>query len=317
MIDFEYLRRGLFGMANAHRGGSMAGHLGAAVIAGYLFSEDHPDLDDGVFAGVRRDLDRIIGGEEPFWFNEKQAGTKVKAVFDPLPREKPQPNATSAIAAALARNIDKTRQSGHNVIFASIAIRALRDHPDLSGPKLVGGIVKLIASFDGGHAGRGYYGKGEGWKIGNAAPVADGKDLPIYATVAELAAVMITHLIVTASEHRRGFGGLFHLINHAAGLAELHQFGYPKLAVRGMAAHRHHLLLHRALPVLTEELGELEAAAADPLRAEYWKRTDSKQWSGWLTHRIKTVYGFHLLLGYVEDKAKQERARSAFRYLMA
>ena len=34
MVSFEYLYRGLCGMANAPRANSMAGHLGAAVIAG-------------------------------------------------------------------------------------------------------------------------------------------------------------------------------------------------------------------------------------------------------------------------------------------
>jgi hypothetical protein len=317
VIDFEYLQRGLFGMANAHRGGSMAGHLGAAVIAGYFFSEDHPDLEDGVFAGVRRDLQRITEGEEAFWFNEKKAGIKTAELFDPFPKEKVQPNATNALAAALSRNIDQTRQSGHNVIFASIAIRALADHTDLAGPKLVGGLAKLIASFDGAHAGRGYYGKGKGWKNGNAAPVADSKELPFYSTVTELADVMLDQLIETGGQHRRGFGGLFHLLNHAAALAQLHQFGFKKLAIRGIPAHRHHLLLHRALPDLTVELGPLEAAPEDPLKSDYWKRRDSRQWSGWLTHRIKTLYGFHTLLGYVENKTKRERALKSFRYLMA
>lgn len=317
MIDFAYLERGFNGMANAPKAGTMAGHLGAALVAGYFFGEDQPDLDEGVFAGVRRDLDRITGGEESIWFDPKKAGITAGDLFKPLPAGKPVANATDVIAAALARNIDRTRQSGHNVIFAGLVIRTLRDHPDLATPAVVKGITRLIGGFDGVHAGRGYYGKGRGWKNGHAAPVADGKDLPAYGSFKQLAEVTLSELIANAHRHRRGFGGFFHLINHAAALTELADCGHEKLARRGLTAHRHHLLLQRALPDLTEELGVLEAAAEDPLRPEYWKRTRSRQWSGWLTHRIKTLYGFHALLARIDDAATQRAAAKAFRYLMA
>jgi hypothetical protein len=36
MIDFDYLYKGICGLANAHQAGTMAGHLGAAVAAGYF-----------------------------------------------------------------------------------------------------------------------------------------------------------------------------------------------------------------------------------------------------------------------------------------
>lgn len=317
MIGYDQLQRGLFGMANASRAGTMAGHLGAAVVAGYFFGENHPDLDEGVLAAVRRDQDRIAGGEESIWFNPKKVGLTAAQLFSPLPEGKPVPNATATIAAALARNIDRTRQSGHNVIFGSIAIRALADHPDLATAKVTAGITRLIAGFDGAHAGRGYYGKAKGWKVGNAAPVAAGNDLPEYQSTEQMARVMIDELTATAQQHRQGFGGLFHLVNHAAALAELEQHGFAQLARDGWSAHRHHLLLYRALPDLTEELGPLEAAGEDPLTPAYWKRTRSRQWSAWLTHRIKTLYGFYTLLGYVEDETRKAAARQAFRYLMA
>lgn len=37
MIDFKYLYEGVCGPARAHRAGTMAGRLGAAVVAGYFF----------------------------------------------------------------------------------------------------------------------------------------------------------------------------------------------------------------------------------------------------------------------------------------
>jgi hypothetical protein len=64
MVDFKYLNLGICGLARAHRAGAMAGHLGAAVTAGYFFGEDHPDVDSGVLTAIEKQLDRIIRGEE-------------------------------------------------------------------------------------------------------------------------------------------------------------------------------------------------------------------------------------------------------------
>jgi len=317
MVDFEYLYRGLCGMANSPKASAFAGHLGAAVTAGYFIGEDHADLPAGVVAGIERDLNRITGGEESIWFDPKKAGITASELFAPFPKEKSRPELVENIAETLDASISKARQSGHNVIFASIALRALKEHPDHATPKLVSGVVKLTRAFNNQHPGRGYYGKGVGWKNGNQAPMADAESTPPYKSLSDMAGVMIDQLIATASERRQGFGGLFHLINHAAGLTELDRLGYGNLAKKGMAAHRQHLRLYRALPILTEELGELEHTAEDPFKPEYWKRTKSEQWGAWLTHRIKTLYGFHTLLRFIEDEKKRKAAKDKFGYLLA
>ena len=56
MVDFEYLYKGLCGLARAYRANPMAGHLGAAVVAGYFFGEDQHDLPDEVHAGIEKTL---------------------------------------------------------------------------------------------------------------------------------------------------------------------------------------------------------------------------------------------------------------------
>ena len=111
MIEFNYLYQGLCGMANAHKANSMAGHLGAAVVAGYFFSEDHSDLDPRVSAAVQGELDRVIAGEESIWYNASKAGITVPELFAPLPEQAPDEEAISTIAAALGNNIGATRQS--------------------------------------------------------------------------------------------------------------------------------------------------------------------------------------------------------------
>ena len=147
-------------MARAHLANNMTGHLGAAVVAGYFFSEDLPDLDQAVYHGIEGELDRILRGEEArTWFDPQKVGITAVDLFEPFPDEPPQTEQIETITQALAGNIDGMRESGHNTIFTSIAIRALRDHPDFATPAVIDGIRQLIAGFNDTGPGRGYYGR--------------------------------------------------------------------------------------------------------------------------------------------------------------
>ncbi len=316
MIDFQYLSKGLCGLANAHKAGTMAGHLGAAVVAGYFFGEDQPDLPEAVFRGVEGELERILGGEEAIWFDARKVGLTPSDLFRPFPEEHPQPEAIASIADALRANVGELRQSGHNVIFASIALRALRDHPDHATPPVVAGIRALIAGFNNAHAGRGYYGQEQGWRIGPQVKLAPNDAFPPYESIGQLVDVTVGELIATAAVKKQGFGGLWHLINHAAAITELDRIGYEDLAREALPAHHRHIRLWRSLPDVEAELGPVLKAEADPRDPAYWrgmlKRDEAR-----LTHRIKTLYGFHTIRRFVADGATQKRADEAFLYLMA
>ena len=113
MIDFDYLYKGVCGLANAHKAATMAGHLGAAVAAGYFFSEDQGDLPDEVFNGIKGELERVIAGEEAIWFDAKKAGVTPTELFKSFPKEEPSEESIKSIAADLRKNVGQTRQSGH------------------------------------------------------------------------------------------------------------------------------------------------------------------------------------------------------------
>lgn len=316
MIDFRYLETGLFGLANAHRAGTLAGHLGAAVVAGYFYGEDQSDLPEGVFRGVEGELDRIIAGEEAIWWNARKAGVTPADLFKPLPEEEPKPETIPSIAAALRNNVGELRESGHNVIFASIAIRALKDHADFATPGVIQGICRLMDGFGTVHPGRGYYGKDKGWLYGNNVPLAPDDTFPPYASIQEMADVTVGELIATAAVRKQGFGGLWHLINHAAAILELDRFGFSELARLALPAHHQHIRLWRSLPDVEGELGAVRKADHDPREAAYWtgmlKRDEAR-----LTHRIKTLYGFSTLSREIEDAARRTAVENAFLYLMA
>ncbi len=321
MVDFKYLYLGLCGLARAHTANAMAGHLGAAVVAGYFVGEDLPDLDDQVYAGIEKDLDEIIRGDESIWYNAKQTGIAIPALFEafpeePVAEESVQQARIDAIANSLSANIGKMRQSGHNVIFSAIAIRALNDHTKFATNAIVGGIEKLISRFNKEGPGRGYYGQARGWIGGNDVKLDADTDFPAYRNQQEMVERVIDELIENGALRRQGFGGLFHIINHAAALTELSRFGHKDLANRGLAAHHDHLRLWRSLPDVEGELGPLKSAKHDPRTPEYWQEADSEQWSAHLTHRVKTIYGFFTILRFIESEAKRKQAEEKFLYLM-
>ena len=317
MVDAKYLYQGLCGLARAHLANAMAGHLGAALVAGYFIGEEHPNLDAEVFSGIERDLDRIIAGEESLWFDQEKAGIAIADLFAAFPEEAPAAAQVSSIATALSANIDKTRQAGHNVIFSSLALRALQDHPEHATPSIINGISRLIQKFDGQTPGRGYYGKERGWIEGQDVNLADDDNFPPYENEQAMAETVIDELIRTASIRRKGYGGLFHIINHATALTELSRYGYQHLAKQGLAAHHHHLCLYRSLPNLEEELGTLQKSEHDPRTPQHWQRTQSEQWSAWLSHRVKTFYGFFHLLTYIKQSDVRHEVEDHFLYLMA
>jgi hypothetical protein len=316
MIDSSYLYQGLCGLARAHLANSMAGHLGAALLAGCFLAEEHADFDAAVYAGIERDLERVVAGEESLWFDAKAAGITVPELFAPFAPEPPSSGAVASLATALSANIDRTREAGHNVIFASLAIRAISRHPEHATPSIVAGIRRLIEQFDHATPGPGYYGKKRGWIDGDAITLSDPGRSPDTDEGAMVRAI-IDELIHSASIRRQGFGGLFHVINHARAITQLSEAGLPDLARRGLGPLQHHLRLYQSLPDVEAELGALVKARFDPRTPEHWRQTDSVQWSAWLTHRIKTLYAFLDLLPLIEDSETRREAEDAFLYLMA
>lgn len=316
MIDFDYLYKGLCGLANAHKAATMAGHLGAAVVAGYFFGEDQTDLPEDVYKGVEGELERIIRGEEAIWFNVEKVGLTPTDLFKPLPKDKSNPESIRSIATALQKNVEETRQSGHNTIFASIALRALHEHGDYATPEVVDGIRKLVEGFNKAHAGRGYYGKQEGWLNGNQVKLAADNRFPAYKSIQQMVDVTLSELISTASKRKQGFGGLWHLINHAAAITEIHRFGYKDLARRALPAHHQHVRLWRSLPDVESELGAVVKADHDPRKPVYWKGM-LKRDQARLTHRLKTLYGFYTIRRFIEDEGTKKKTEDAFLYLMA
>lgn len=317
-IDESFLSRGLNALARAHHMSSMAGHLGASLIAGYFVGEQRPNLDPAVYKGVSGDLARVLRGESVFGKKMSRKSTLSDAeLFEPFPKEKPDATLIDDIAEGLEKGIDQPRQSGHNVIFASLAIRALKHHPEHATPSIVDGIRKLMALFANETPGSGYYGKKRGRIHGNKITLPDDDGTSIYNDMDAMTMAVLDEVINMAPEtHRSGYGGMVHLINHAAAIVDLADHGYDELAQRAIQSHRQHLRLWRNLPNIADEKGPMPVSQFVPHTAEYWKSGNVPYDRALLTHRVKTMFGFDELATAVNDQAKEKAAYDKLRYLM-
>ena len=315
MIHPDYLTQGLQALARAHQVNPMCGHLGAALVAATFIPEEAPELPDGVWRGMEGQLDQILEGKSVFSPRDNSP-IGVRELFAPFAAESPHIDLVPGIADALRGNIDRPRQSGHNVIFASIAIRAFTEHPVWATPSLVDGTRKLIAAFDGAHPGSGYYGKETGRINGNEVQLPDDESFPPYDNLETMAHVVVQELIQHGHEVRSGYGGLWHVINHAAALVELDRYGYGELAVQGLPAHHTHVRLWRALPDLTDERGHETPSKHDPRAAAFWAPTQLVNERAHLTHRVKTLYGFLVLMRLITDETIRANGWQALRCLM-
>ncbi len=319
VLDESYLLKGLNALARAHRMSAMAGHLGASLVAGSFIRTQHPDLDPEVYKGIEGDLDRVMGGQSVFGSKmTKNSKIADSELFEAFPKEKPNESLVDGIAEALAKNIETPRESGHNVIFASIAIHALKERPDFATPSIVDGIRKLIGLFDKAHPGSGYYGKAKGRITGNKITLPDGNDgTPPYTDVKGMIEAVLDEIINQDPKvHVQGYGGLVHVNNHAAAITDLAQYGYPELVPAAIASHRQHLRLWRNLPNVADEFGPAPYSEFNPYTSAYWTSGKVSYDHALLTHRVKTMFGFDELAEAIDDERKEKLAYDKLRYMM-
>ena len=217
-IDEIYLQKGLNALARAHQMSSMAGHLGASLVAGYFIGKQRSRLDPVVCQGIEGDMKRVMDGESVFGKKMSPKAPLVDSqLFESFPQQQADPNLIDLIAERLAGNIQQPRQSGHNVIFASLALRGLKAAPQLATPKLVDGIVRLIGMFDNQSPGSGYYGKAKGRIHGNKIVLPDDDATPTYDDVTGMANTVLDEVIgLETNINRVGYGGMVHIINHCS-----------------------------------------------------------------------------------------------------
>ncbi len=109
-------------------------HFGAAAIASYFFVKDHDmdaELGRLIFSQAKAMVNKVLG------MNSEQHRT----VCD-------EETAVAAILEALDPTIDQLHWVGHNVIYSSISLLAIRELKGWGNPDDLAGITSLIRSFE-------------------------------------------------------------------------------------------------------------------------------------------------------------------------
>jgi hypothetical protein len=279
MSPAERLARGLFALSRGHRTW-VEGHSGAAVIASHYFCLDN-GLDERTTAAVGANADAFIAG---------------------LPAEFPvvDPGPGTADPASIAEELDlhvhELRSGGHDAIFATLALRALRDLPELATPSVVGGILHIIRQ----HVGA--------YRPVQPSPYAREHPLPAYESTRDLAAVTL-RATLRPWDHLRGVGtsGVLHWVTHAEALATLEDLGYPEIARHGYAAHQTNI----NRPIVERGDRPPDRRPIEWLAPDYWESDAPRRLfhGSWLAgHAFKLPHSLFRLLRHVEDPALREDA---------
>ncbi len=210
----DYLALGLMGLAVAHERGWARGHHGAAVIAGHYFCQEH-DLDDRTVRAVRAQIEAFVQHR--------------RAEFPPLD---PGPGRADVepILEQLATHVHELRSGGHDAIYASLALKALRDVPEFATPRIVDGIRRLLVSFV------------------DTLPVVEETrwqrehPLPPFEDTHALRRATRTALLRPwESVVSLGAGQVVHWVTHADAILTLEELGHGALARRAFAAHQRYI----------------------------------------------------------------------------
>ena len=147
----ELIRRGVVAICRVPVERFNDKHWGAAAVAAGLLAGDR-SLPAETRAAIVAQADRMVE-QQSAWF------PTADPTDDPSLATGSTPASVADAVEALSTTAGRLHLLGHDVIFASLALRAMADHPELTSPSNVAGLVHSIR-FAGG---RGPGGPFPGW----------------------------------------------------------------------------------------------------------------------------------------------------------
>ena len=263
-LDERYLRHGLARLCSAHATDAFfTGHEGGAFVSAFFLARDE-SLEAGSAAVIQDALDKNYG---------------LRA--DPFPDEAPAPDGVAELLVSLEDGLEELCRDGHNVIFLSLALRAMHELPQLATPGRIAGLQKTLRALE----------PRRGGDAGIAIPTEDG----------EFAAFVLTEFLgSTEGGPGQGFSG--HLLTHGRAILDLKELGHDRFAEKCLPAYG--LAVKTARPKVAakgprEPRAEVEFVAPD--RRAYWERRAAAGTME-LGHLFKYPYGFLGLRRRCEDE---------------
>lgn len=280
VVDEQYLIFGLDALSRAHEANYFVdGHRGAAIIAAYYFCRE-VDIE----AGAPKIIQAMI---DEHW--------RHMSLCAPLPEEPPASDGIERILKTLELSIGRLRQAGHNVIFPSLALKALHQLPEAITPLRVNGICRLIESFT----------------VTDDIRVTEEDAIPDLGPSPTAAEFILTEFLRTVKAFDgRGQGWSGHLLTYGRALLDLRELGYGALAVKGEAAFKQYIKRIRMGPLDTDKVRtEHVPSTRRPDQRAYWNVR--QKGSVEIGHVFKYPYGFYGLLRYAGDTVLRTRCLDA------
>ncbi len=283
-MNIEYLLKGLTGLANAPSKSWFYGHFGAVIIAGeFLISEC--ELPEEIVPYVRKHLDKFINSQPE--------------LFKELSNDSFEPDWEKKILGSLEKNLARLRNSGHGVIFGTLALKAIRESEIKVSKSIVDGIVKLLELTTTDSPDR-YFSTPDYNKV----IVEPNDSLPPYKNEIDMIRACFSELNVVYDDQTIDgktyfFSGCkIHGVTHAHALCVLDNLGYKDLSRKGFENHRLQMKLNRHKPPNDEKLTVEKLYC--PFNLDFWNRPLDD------THYIKYPYSALSLLKKLPKEEQEE-----------
>jgi hypothetical protein len=288
--DPAMLESGLIGMARAK--GWFEAHWGAALIAGHYLCLD-PMLDEATVTAIRAELDALVEGR----------GASLR----PFAADKARTQSIDDLARSLLPALDGgLRVHGHAVIYAALALRALKDAPHMAIPAITERIQGWIE-----HIGKMKPQSPRG------RPIATEGDRLAATTFSRLRefAPLVGHPLVP----RPNFT---HWTTHTEALTRLAALGHGDMARLGHLGLQAHLEFDVPAVPAVDAVDRSQVTLTAMLAPDFW-RADARrnQWrqpwhivsnrnGDWIAsgHLFKVLYAFTNLARTITDRALVEQA---------
>jgi hypothetical protein len=278
----DLLELGLHGLANTpwiSPGMWFHGHHGAAVLAAHFIRTE--------FA-LPREVDRAVVGFACSIVEQ------FPQYFKPGPKASPLVG-TGPLVAQLEEVVTSLTADGHDVIFASLALKALQIRPDLATQAVVDGLVRLLQDAQNDNPKR-YLGYDD-----YINQCIDYSNVPTFRSAREAAryALGLHDTVypdqVIGGHHYYLAGNKLHDVTHAHALCELERLGFEDVATMGLAALRKqfHLCSNVNVPEGLEPFVATERLS--PYELSFWLRGKRD------AHHVKLAYSVMSVLEEVSD----------------
>ena len=284
---------GLDGMSRVTDPGNhpfLDGHRAAAVMASVFFCREQK-LDEPTQVEIRK----IV-----------KARLLKSAIYQPRPKEAADPALVEGLVKDLDAGIDVLRQSGHNIIFANLALKALRDMPEAATPERVAGLRRMVQGFGS---------RGGGPRVQRDRSFVDLSDETKFVHFVFEEFLKAIDLYAVGKGYH-GFAG--HLLTAGQALLELHRGGHAEMADKGLRAYWE--FVQGARDGAAQGGGNVPKppAAPTPIDRDYWLAQEMRPTGEIVScHLIKYPYSLFALAKELRDEELKQRIREKLPYLTA